>query len=75
MDAQRRSSVENCAHQICEVGRWSYQSVAACSVDQAFVQACFVLVDTSDREAMTKADTGGGCPLEEQVMSLERPEQ
>eukprot|EP00752_Nemacystus_decipiens_P012187 g10805.t1 len=37
---------------------------------QAFVQACFVLVDTSDREAMTKADTGGGCPLEEQVCRL-----
>ena len=24
---------------------------------------------------MTKADTGGGCPLEEQVMSLEGPEK
>eukprot|EP00903_Cladosiphon_okamuranus_P012352 g11581.t1 len=34
---------------------------------QAFVQACFVLVETSDAEAMTKANACGGCPLEEQI--------
>lgn len=31
-----------------------------------------MLVDTSDREAMAKANAGGGCPLEEQVNSAGR---
>lgn len=37
------------------------------NINQAFVQACFVLVETSDKDAMSKASAGGCCPLEEQV--------
>lgn len=36
---------------------------------KAFVQACFVLVDTADEEAMSKATTSGNVPLEEQVIA------
>ncbi|CAM9247576.1 unnamed protein product, partial [Ectocarpus fasciculatus] len=37
---------------------------------QAFVQSCFVLVCTSDEDAMVRAKSGGGGPLEEQVARL-----
>ncbi|CAN0183838.1 unnamed protein product, partial [Pylaiella littoralis] len=37
---------------------------------QAFVQACFLLVDTSDEDAMARAKAGGGGPLDEQVGCL-----
>lgn len=37
------------------------------SAEQAFVQACFVLVDTADEDAMAKAEMGDGAPLERQV--------
>ncbi|CAM9135050.1 unnamed protein product [Scytosiphon promiscuus] len=37
---------------------------------QAFVQACFALVDTTDEDAMARAEAGGGAPLERQVCCL-----
>lgn len=37
------------------------------ATNQAFVQACFLLVDTSDEDAMARAKAGGGGPLDEQV--------
>ncbi|CAM9209213.1 unnamed protein product [Ectocarpus sp. 4 AP-2014] len=37
---------------------------------QAFVQSCFVLVSTADEDAMVRAKSGGGGPLEEQVARL-----
>lgn len=44
-----------------------FPAETSCSITQAFVQSCFVLVCTADEDAMVRAKSGGGGPLEGQV--------